>query len=110
MDMIVDFECELMAMAARHGFHGIHFADDWATQTGMMISPRLWRELFKPCYRRQFDRAHELGLHVWYHCCGNFLAIMEDFHEIGVDVLYSRSRTWSTCRRPGNACVANSVS
>jgi hypothetical protein len=24
---------------------------------------------------------------VWYHCCGNFAEIVDDFHEIGVDVL-----------------------
>jgi hypothetical protein len=24
----------------------------------------------------------KLGLHTWYHCCGEFLPIMEDFHEI----------------------------
>ena len=87
MDLILDFECGLMALCARHGFHGIHLADDWGTQTGLMISPPLWRKLFKPRYRRQFQRAHELGLHVWYHSCGNFAEIAGDFHEIGVDVL-----------------------
>jgi hypothetical protein len=87
MDAILEFECDLMAMAARHGFHGIHFADDWGTQSGLMISPEMWRRLFKPRYRRQFSRAHELGLHVWYHCCGDFGVIAEDFCEIGVDVL-----------------------
>jgi uroporphyrinogen decarboxylase len=87
MDRILDFECEMMRIAARHGFHGIHLADDWGTQSGLMISPALWRRLFKPRYARQFALAHELGLHVWYHCCGEFLAVMEDFHEIGVDVL-----------------------
>jgi hypothetical protein len=87
MDRIVDFESELMRMAARHGFDGIHFADDWGTQSGLAISPNLWRRLFKPRYARQFSLAHELGLHAWYHCCGGFLPIMEDFHEIGADVL-----------------------
>jgi uroporphyrinogen decarboxylase len=87
MDTIIDFECNLMALVARRGFHGIHLADDWGTQSGLMISPPLWRKLFKPRYRRQFARAHELGLHVWYHCCGNFGEIVDDFHEIGVDVL-----------------------
>lgn len=87
MDRIVEFECDLMRMAARHGFHGIHFADDWGTQTGMMISPALWRQLFKPRYARQFAVARELGLHTWYHCCGEFGAIMEDFRETGADVL-----------------------
>ena len=28
-----------------------------------------------------------MGLHVWYHCCGDFAPIIPDFHEIGVDVL-----------------------
>jgi hypothetical protein len=87
MDCIVDFECELITLCARRGFHGIHFADDWGTQNGLMISPALWRKLFKPRYRRQFERAHELGLHVWYHCCGNPAEIVDDFREIGVDVM-----------------------
>jgi uroporphyrinogen decarboxylase len=87
MDAIVGFERDLMHLAAQHGFHGIHFADDWGTQSGLMVSPALWRRLFRPRYERQFALAHELGLHTWYHCCGNFEAIIEDFHAIGVDVL-----------------------
>lgn len=86
-DRIIDFECELARMAAACGFDGIHLADDWGTQTGMMISPAMWRAWFKPRYARQFAVARRLGLDVWYHCCGEFLEIMEDFHEIGVDVL-----------------------
>ena len=109
MDRIMDFECELMRIAARHGFHGIHFADDWGTQSGMMVSPALWRRLFKPRYARQFALAHELGLHNWYHCCGNFLEIMEDFCEIGVDVLKSRNRTWWTFPPWAGGCGAGSA-
>jgi len=87
MDMIIDFENEMISLAARWGFHGIHFVDDWATQTGLMISPRLWRDLFKPRYKKQFDHAHRKGLHVWYHCCGDCTEIVPDFCEIGVDVM-----------------------
>lgn len=87
MDRIIDFESSLMNMAASYGFDGIHFADDWGTQSGLMISPELWRGLFKSRYSRQFSLAHKLGLHTWFHCCGDFLPIMEDLNEIGVDVL-----------------------
>jgi uroporphyrinogen decarboxylase len=87
MDRIMDFESAIMQIAARYGFDGIHFADDWGTQSGLMISPELWRDLFKSRYARQFSLAHELGIHTWFHCCGDFLPIMEDLHEIGVDVL-----------------------
>lgn len=87
MTLITDFECEMATLAARRGFDGLHFADDWGTQTGLMVSPELWRKLFKPRYRRQFAHCRQLGLDVWYHCCGNFTQIAEDFHQIGVDVL-----------------------
>ena len=87
LDKIFDWECAIMELAARRGFHGIHFADDWGTQDGLMISPALWRRLFKPRYARQFARARQLGLDTWFHCCGNLTQIAGDFHEIGVDVL-----------------------
>lgn len=87
MDPIIDFECRLMALAARRGFHGIHFADDGGPQTGLMISPQLWRKLFKPRYLRQFQRTHELGLDMWLPRCDNIAEIVDDFHEIGVDML-----------------------
>jgi len=87
LDMIFDWECEVMELVARRGFHGIHFADDWGTQTGLMIAPGLWRKLFKPRYQKQFAWARQLGLDTWFHCCGNLTEIAEDFHEIGADVL-----------------------
>ena len=87
LDRIFDFEKAMMTLAAERGFDGFHFEDDWGTQDAMIISPALWREVFKPRYREHFDHAHRLGLQVWFHCCGNIGAIVEDFHEIGVDVI-----------------------
>ncbi len=87
LDAIFDWECELMRMVARRGFHGIHFADDWGTQSGLMISPGMWRRIFKPRYARQFALARELGLDTWFHSCGNVTELVEDFHEIGTSVL-----------------------
>ena len=87
LDRIFSFETRLLEIAAEAGMQGIHFADDWGGQQGLLIDPALWREIFKERYRAQFHRAHELGLQVWFHCCGNLLDIAEDFHEIGVDVL-----------------------
>jgi uroporphyrinogen decarboxylase len=87
LDRIFAFETQLIELAAEAGLHGVHFSDDWGTQQGLMIAPDHWRSQFKERYRAQFQRAHELGLHVWFHCCGDLLDIAEDFHGIGVDVL-----------------------
>ncbi len=87
LDRIFCFEKELMTLAADCGMDGYHFGDDWGTQSDLIISPDMWRRLFKPRYRDQFQRAHDLGLHVWFHSCGNVGGILEDLHEIGVDVM-----------------------
>jgi uroporphyrinogen-III decarboxylase len=87
LDKLFSFEKELITVAAQAGLDGFHFGDDWGTQDNLMISPDQWRRVFKPRYKDQFDHAHSLGLHVWFHCCGNILSILPDFHEIGVDVM-----------------------
>ncbi len=87
LDRIFAFECDLLRLAAEAGFDGAIFWDDWGTQQGLIISPALWRDLFKPRYAAQFDLAHELGLDVWFHSCGNVTDIVADLHEAGVDVM-----------------------
>lgn len=87
LDGIFQFENQMISLAAECGFDGYHFEDDWGTQEALIIAPALWREVFKPRYRAQFEHAHRLGLQAWFHSCGNIAAIVEDFHEIGVDVL-----------------------
>ncbi|MHB0856010.1 MAG: uroporphyrinogen decarboxylase family protein [Anaerolineae bacterium] len=72
---------------AAAGVDGIFFTDDWGSQDRLMISPQLWRKLFKPWYRRLFSEAHQLGLHVMLHSCGNILEIMDDLVELGLDAL-----------------------
>ncbi|MBN1348494.1 hypothetical protein JXJ21_03730 [candidate division KSB1 bacterium] len=86
-DRIIEFEKQMIVLAAENGFDGVHFADDWGTQNSLIISPAIWRDKFKPRYQSQFGLAHRLGLHVWFHSCGNIDAIIPDFHEIGVDVM-----------------------
>jgi len=87
LDNIFAFEKELMTLAAEAGFDGFHFGDDWGAQESLIISPDLWRRIFKPRYKEQFAHAHKLGLHVWFHSCGNIASIIEDMYEIGIDVM-----------------------
>lgn len=87
LDRIFSFENQLIELIAELGFDGVHFADDWGTQDNLILSPELWRGIFKPRYKAQFEHAHKLGLHTWFHCCGNITSIVPDFHEIGVDVM-----------------------
>jgi hypothetical protein len=65
----------------------LFFTDDWGTQTSLMISPKMWRSFFKDLYRRLFDEVHRLGMDVMLHSCGNVMSVVEDWIEVGLDVL-----------------------
>lgn len=86
-DIVFGFEEKVIEQIKANGFDGVAFYDDWGTQNNMIVSPELWREFFKPRYKKQFDLAHKLGLDVYFHCCGYIYEIIPDLIEIGVDML-----------------------
>lgn len=69
------------------GAEVVGFADDWGTQTQLLINPQAWRRIFKPRYKRLFDIAHEGGALTWLHSDGMILEILPDLMEIGLDVI-----------------------
>ncbi len=58
---------------------------DVAYKKSTFMSPRYWREFFKPWVARMIAAAHTAGLPVIYHGCGNVKAIFADYIEMGVD-------------------------
>jgi len=66
------------------GVDAIMFAEDWGTQDRLMISPALWREIFRPEFDALAGRAREHGLYVLMHSCGKITDIIGDAIEAGV--------------------------
>ena len=87
IDAVTDFQVEVLKDWAGVGADCVMFGDDWGMQTGMQISPGMWRDLFKPCYRRMFAAAHSAGIDILFHSCGKVIEIVEDLIEVGVDIL-----------------------
>ncbi len=87
MDRLVDWYLNGLEGSLGMGVDGVHFADDWGTQTALMISPASWRRIFKPRYARMFKPVKDAGKHVWFHTDGYTRAIFEDLVEIGCDVI-----------------------
>jgi uroporphyrinogen decarboxylase len=61
--------------------------EDLGGHDAMLISPRLWRKWYKPLWKDVFEICHREGAKIWLHSCGFCRALMDDFIEIGVDVL-----------------------
>ncbi|MCG3212674.1 MAG: hypothetical protein FOGNACKC_06366 [Anaerolineae bacterium] len=89
-DRVIDYQIGIVAEAQRLSGGRIHCfdtTDDWGTQTGMMISPASWREIFKPRYKRLMDALKAAGMTIRFHTDGKVNDIYPDLIEIGVDII-----------------------
>ncbi len=67
--------------------HGFCMTDDWGTQLSAFTSIPMFREFFKPYYRRLFDAIHDAGMHAWMHSCGHVNDIIEEWIDCELDVV-----------------------
>ncbi len=78
--------CLLRSLKA--GVDGIALGDDYGTERGMVMSPRRWREFFKPRLREMLAPAVAAGLEIHFHSCGQILPILEDLRETGITSIW----------------------
>ncbi|UCF44120.1 MAG: hypothetical protein JSV99_04145 [Planctomycetota bacterium] len=71
------------------GVDMIWVGDDVGGQESMLISPGLWREIFKPRMSTFIGTLREINpeIKIAYHSDGNIYPIIGDLIEVGVDVL-----------------------
>jgi uroporphyrinogen decarboxylase len=64
-------------------------ADDWGTQNNLIASPKVYRNLFLPYYRRVTDECHRIAPQVkmFLHCCGAVYNLIDLVVESGFDIL-----------------------
>ncbi len=73
-------------LAGKAGADGIMIGEDMGTQTGLLFSPKMFRFYFKEMYSRLFAIAHDYGMKVLMHSCGQNWSIVPDLLDAGVDV------------------------
>ena len=66
----------------------ILFGDDLGSQRGPQMSPKMYREFFKPRHAQMWRRAKELAnVKVMLHCCGGVREILPDLIDAGLDAI-----------------------
>lgn len=84
---LLEFNLSYIDQWLKLDYQGLQFADDWGTQSSLMIAPDKWRTFFKPVYAAMFAKVKSAGLDVWFHSDGNIIDIIPDLLAIGVNVL-----------------------
>lgn len=84
------FYCELLEEWAKTRVDALTFMDDWGSQRSLLISPALWRQIFKPMYRDYIQIAKRYGKKIFMHSDGYILDILPDLIELGLDAVNSQ--------------------
>jgi uroporphyrinogen decarboxylase len=88
-DKIMGINIDIGKKLIEIGADMIWCGDDFGSQDGMLISPELWRELFKPRIKYMFEHFKSVNpdVKLAWHSCGSIVPIIPDFIDIGLEVL-----------------------
>lgn len=87
-DMLVEFYLKGIDNLISAGVDCIEFGDDFGTQTGLLISPEIFRNFLKPRYQKMINRVKEAGKLVHFHSCGANTDLLEDIADMGIDAYW----------------------
>jgi len=81
-------ELDRRIFAQNQGVIDMYFiGNDFGSQRALMLSPDMWRKLYKPRLKRLFEQARAAGCVTAFHSCGSIKEIIPDLIEIGVDAI-----------------------
>ena len=91
MDKVLDIRIQLADLlidACGSNLDIIEMADDISGQDGPLVSPPLYRKMIKPRTQKLIEFIKSKSdAKILYHSCGDVFPMIEDFIEIGVDIL-----------------------
>jgi uroporphyrinogen decarboxylase len=89
-DKVTDYFKQYLRYWLKKDVDAIYFSDDFGTQRSLLISPKMWREIFKPAYQEMMTIVKGSRKFIFYHTCGHVLALYPEFIELGIDAVNSQ--------------------
>ncbi len=86
LDRITEYNLAIIDAVVVQDIDAVMFGDDWGSQGGLIMGPKLWRELIEPQIRRMYGRVREAGKFVMIHSCGDVKQLFPDLVEAGLQV------------------------
>lgn len=85
-----DFYLKELEAWARTDVDGLAVMDDWGSQNGLLASPEIFRQIFKPLYKNYVEIARHYHKFIFIHSDGFILEVMPDLIEVGIDAINSQ--------------------
>jgi uroporphyrinogen decarboxylase len=88
LDRLMEFGHKHVEYHLAVGSDVIMFGDDWGMQDSLLISPALFRKVFKPRLRALMEPVRRTGAWIFYHSCGAVQPLYHDLVELGINGLW----------------------
>ncbi len=87
-DRVEDWSTGMALQLVKTGVDAIWLGEDLGSQTSTLISPEIWRKMFKPRHKRMIEKLKQENpdIIIIMHSDGAVAPLIEDFIEIGIDV------------------------
>jgi uroporphyrinogen decarboxylase len=89
LGMLHDFCCRDLEMWADTDVDGVAFGDDWGSAESLLVTPEVWRDLFRPLYRDYCKILHAKDKFAFFRSGGNISKIFGEMVKIGIDAINS---------------------
>ena len=90
LEKMHDYYCRLLTKWAETDVDALNMMDDWGSQNDLLISPKVWDEIFRPMYQDYINIAHSHGKKMFMHSDGNTLRIIPRLIDMGLDAMNSQ--------------------
>ena len=83
LEKMHDYYCRLLTKWAETDVDALNMMDDWGSQNDLLISPKVWDEIFRPMYQDSIIIAHSYGTTLFMHSGWNTLFIIPPPIDLG---------------------------
>jgi uroporphyrinogen decarboxylase len=87
IEMTVEVNLQMAKEAYNRGVRIIYTGDDYAYNSGPMMSPRAFEKIFAPHLKKVMQGYKDIGLYIIKHCDGNIMPIIDLMVDSGIDCL-----------------------
>jgi uroporphyrinogen decarboxylase len=90
LDRMIQYHLTIGKQLIDLGCDIIWIGDDFGDQDNMLISPDMFRRIFKPRFKMVIEelKRYKSDILVAYHSCGMIAPIIQDLIEIKIDILH----------------------
>ena len=87
VEMIMEYTTKVVSEALSYDIDAFFLMDDWGQEEGLLMSPQMWREYFKPGMEKLFKMVKDKNVFLFFHSCGDIECLIPELIEMGLDVL-----------------------